>query len=47
MDVSLAALLGDDVYNFGELLLHPLVAALAGSPYAWLKDMLACFNAGG
>lgn len=25
VDVSLAALLGDDVYSFGELLLHPIV----------------------
>lgn len=28
VDVSLAALLGDDVYNFGELLLHPIVCLL-------------------
>lgn len=26
VDISLAALLGDDVYNFGELLLHPIVS---------------------
>ena len=26
MDISLAALLGEDVYNFGELLLHPIVS---------------------
>lgn len=25
VDVSLAGLLGDSVYNFGELLLHPIV----------------------
>jgi 26S proteasome regulatory subunit N9 len=25
VDISLAALLGDSVYNFGELLLHPIV----------------------
>lgn len=25
MDISLAALLGDNIYNFGELLLHPIV----------------------
>ena len=25
MDISLAALLGENVYNFGELLLHPIV----------------------
>jgi 26S proteasome regulatory subunit N9 len=28
VDVSLAALLGDDVYNFGELLLHPIVSGV-------------------
>ena len=26
VDVSLASLLGEDVYNFGELLLHPIVS---------------------
>lgn len=26
MDISLAALLGKGVYNFGELLLHPIVS---------------------
>lgn len=26
VDISLAAMLGDDVYNFGELLLHPIVS---------------------
>lgn len=25
VDLSLAALLGDDIYNFGELLSHPVV----------------------
>ncbi len=28
VDISLAALLGDNVYNFGELLLHPIVRSL-------------------
>ena len=28
VDVSLAALLGDKVYSFGELLLHPIVRPL-------------------
>ncbi len=26
VDISLAALLGDKVYSFGELLLHPIVS---------------------
>ena len=28
VDISLAALLGDKVYSFGELLLHPIVSVL-------------------
>jgi hypothetical protein len=31
-DLSLAALLGDHIYNFGELLAHPIV-----SPQSFLK----------
>lgn len=29
VDVSLAALLGEGLYNFGELLLHPIVSSLS------------------
>ncbi|KAK9901657.1 hypothetical protein WJX75_006977 [Coccomyxa subellipsoidea] len=46
VDISLAALLGDNVYNFGELLLHPIMKALSGSPYEWLRSMLEAFNHG-
>jgi hypothetical protein len=46
IDVSLAALLGEDVYSFGELLLHPIVNALKEGGFGWLNDMLACFNSG-
>lgn len=46
VDISLAALLGDNVYNFGELLLHPIMKALSESPYAWLREMLEAFNHG-
>ena len=47
VDVSLAALLGDDVYNFGELLVHPVVGMLRQSAsHAWLYDMLECFHQG-
>ena len=44
--LSLAALLGKDVYNFGELLAHPILASLNGTPNAWLVTLLLAFNSG-
>ncbi len=32
-DMGLAALLGDTIYNFGELLAHPIFAELTDSEY--------------
>lgn len=46
VDVSLAALLGEGVYNFGELLQHPIVRVLNGTQYEWLMEMLSAFNNG-
>ncbi|KAL4425759.1 hypothetical protein ABPG75_009775 [Micractinium tetrahymenae] len=46
VDISLAALLGEDVYNFGELLLHPIINALKENGFGWLHEMLECFNSG-
>jgi 26S proteasome regulatory subunit N9 len=46
VDVSLAALLGEDVYSFGELLLHPILDALRDGPHQWLLELLQCFSAG-
>lgn len=43
--MGLAALLGDSIYGFGDLLLHPIVSALNDS-YTWLREMLECFDAG-
>ena len=43
---GLAALLGSGVYNFGELLAHPILEALKDTPNAWLVDLLQVFNAG-
>eukprot|EP00955_Chlamydomonas_euryale_P029148 307073-Chlamydomonas_euryale.AAC.5 len=40
VDVSLAALLGEGVYSFGQLLQHPIACALDGGPQQWLHDML-------
>jgi len=45
-DLSIAALLGDEIYNFGELLMHPILAALDSTPQDWLKKLLFTFNEG-
>lgn len=45
-DLALSALLGDTIYNFGELLLHPILTSLQSSPYAWLSTLLFSFNSG-
>lgn len=46
VDISLAALLGEDVYNFGELLLHPIVSAeracLLSAAVSRLPALSAC-----
>ncbi|KAL5215449.1 hypothetical protein ABZP36_006850 [Zizania latifolia] len=45
-DLSLAALLGDNIYNFGELLAHPIIHSLVGTTVEWLYHMLQAFNTG-
>jgi len=45
-DLSIAALVSDSIYNFGELLLHPILDSLVGTPHAWLRDLLFAFNRG-
>lgn len=45
-DVALAALAGDGVYNFGEVLATPILGALEGTPNAWLGELLAVFSRG-
>ncbi|KAF8680861.1 hypothetical protein RhiXN_04326 [Rhizoctonia solani] len=45
-DLSIAALLGETIYNFGELLQHPIMDSLANTPQQWLKDLLYVFNEG-
>jgi len=44
--LSLAALLGEKVYNFGELLAHKVLESLRGTENAWLIDLLFVFNSG-
>ncbi|XP_066922807.1 26S proteasome non-ATPase regulatory subunit 13-like [Clytia hemisphaerica] len=45
-NLSLAALLGNEVYNFGELLAHDVLEYLKGTEHAWLIDVLFAFNSG-
>ena len=46
-NLSIAALVSDTIYNFGELLLHPILNFLAPPhPHSWLRDLLFAFNRG-
>ncbi|UYV71583.1 PSMD13 [Cordylochernes scorpioides] len=44
--LALAALLGEGVYNFGELLAHPIIEALRGTEKNWVVELLYIFNSG-
>lgn len=45
--LSVAALVSNSIYNFGELLMHPILDALAQSEDdAWLRDLLFAYNRG-
>ncbi|CAG2161646.1 unnamed protein product [Oppiella nova] len=43
--LSLAAILGDSIYNFGELLQHPIVDAMRPENL-YIKELLLAFNSG-
>jgi len=44
--LAMAALLGDEIYNFGELLQHEVLEYLKTAEHSWLVDMLYAFNSG-
>ncbi|CAD5215911.1 unnamed protein product [Bursaphelenchus xylophilus] len=44
--LGFAALLGENIYNFGELLAHPVLKSLDGTSEAWLVQLLFAFNSG-
>jgi len=44
--LSLAALLGEGIYNFGELLAHPILDAVRNTDKQWIVDLLYAFNSG-
>eukprot|EP00027_Filamoeba_sp_ATCC50430_P007020 CAMPEP_0168558914 /NCGR_PEP_ID=MMETSP0413-20121227/10234_1 /TAXON_ID=136452 /ORGANISM="Filamoeba nolandi, Strain NC-AS-23-1" /LENGTH=387 /DNA_ID=CAMNT_0008590087 /DNA_START=79 /DNA_END=1239 /DNA_ORIENTATION=+ len=45
-DMGIAALVSTDIYNFGELLAHPVLQSLQKTPHDWLFHFLFAFNAG-
>lgn len=46
-NLSIAALLGDKIYNFGELLQHPIMASISQDPqYEWLFQFLNTLSEG-
>ncbi|ROW01824.1 hypothetical protein VPNG_07830 [Cytospora leucostoma] len=45
-DLATAALVSSSIYNFGELLLHPVLDALNNDKDRWLRELLFTFNAG-
>ncbi|QLL30737.1 hypothetical protein HG536_0A05520 [Torulaspora globosa] len=46
-NLSIAALLGDKIYNFGELLRHPIMKSIINdSAYKWLFDLLNALTVG-
>ncbi|KAI8830850.1 hypothetical protein BC829DRAFT_426506 [Chytridium lagenaria] len=44
--LALSALLGEGIFNFGELLMHPILDSLKGTEGEWLRELLFCFNRG-
>nr|CAG4641685.1 EOG090X05V9 [Eurycercus lamellatus] len=44
--LGIAALLGDGIYNLGELLAHPVLESLKNQEESWLVDLLYIMNAG-
>ncbi|KAJ2706311.1 26S proteasome regulatory subunit [Coemansia sp. IMI 203386] len=45
-DLSIAALLSDGIYNFGDLLSHQILDSLRGTEHEWMVELLLAFNSG-
>jgi len=45
-NLGIAALVGEETYNFGDLLAHPIVESLQGTEKEWLAHLLRAFNQG-
>lgn len=45
-DMCLASIAGDDIFNFGEVLATPILAALVNTPNQWMYDLVLSLNFG-
>ncbi|PVU92388.1 hypothetical protein BB561_003847 [Smittium simulii] len=45
-DLAISALLSDTIYNFGDLLSHPIIETLRDSDRGWMYELLVAFNNG-
>lgn len=45
-DIGIAALIGQDIYNFGEVLSHGIFSSLSGGEHGWLFELLTAFHRG-
>ena len=45
-DMALAAIVGDSVYNFGEVIATPILSCLAGTPNEWIFSLVNALNEG-
>jgi 26S proteasome regulatory subunit N9 len=45
-DLGISALVGEDIYSFGDLLAHPIIDSLVGTQGEWLHQLLHAFNRG-
>lgn len=45
-DMSLAAITGEKIYNFGEILATPILNSLDNTPASWLKLVVESLNRG-
>mmetsp|Transcript_11938 Transcript_11938/g.19792 ORF Transcript_11938/g.19792 Transcript_11938/m.19792 type:complete len:408 (-) Transcript_11938:215-1438(-) len=46
MDTCLAALTGEGVFHFGQVVTTPILSALEGTPEAWLMEFMHCMAKG-
>lgn len=45
-DLCIAALITDNIFTFGELLMHPVMDSLTGTENEWMVKMIRCLNYG-